>query len=744
MRRKTIKLLLLCIGSASCAPVLAQFSNAPDTWWLCPADRALPLRPQYEEPVDPGSIEIRADTTRIVKDSLTEFAGNVEIIRDSRSISGDVVTYDHTNALFEVNGHATIWDAALTWQGEHALFNMESDVGRLNDGNYWLNQGRGRGYAETVEADRKANVSRLEGVDYTTCATDNPDWKFSAQTIRLDHDSGRGSATHALLKVRDVPVFYFPYINFPLDDKRKSGFLMPTFGNSNESGFDVRIPYYFNIAPNQDATLTPRWLADRGVMLGGEYRYLTEDHDGEARFEYLPSDNLANENARSYFSLQHKYQFDRRRGQVIANIQNVSDAQYFEDFGRSLSVTSQRFLDRRIDLRYRRSRRFLLTGVVQSYQQVDDSQRSGRGPYKRLPQIQFRSLLPLRHLTLTPQINAQTTYFDRDGSVSGGRVSVIPSIAYPFRKSYASITPKLSVHHTQYFLRNEGTLNEHESITVPAASLDTKLFAERRLTMFGSSMLQTFEPRAFYLFIPKDGQDDLPVFDTGTFDFSFRNLFRENRFTGRDRVGDANQLALAATTRLLSLESGREVFRASFGQIYYFEDREINLPGQFTQKDDVSDFIGEVATNIGRGWSARAIVQYDPNNSITERASYSVRYRPSGTGLVANASYRRRRAVTDVEQTDLSFRLPITNALNLLGRWNYSLESNRTLELVGGVEFDSCCWGARLVGRRFLRNTEGEFDTGVFIQFEFKGLAGYGRGTSSFLRKSIPGYESYF
>ncbi len=745
MRQLTIKILLLGLGSTLCAPVLAQFSNAPDTWWLCPADRVLPVRPQYTEPLEAGSTEIRSDTTRIVKDSITEFAGNVEIIRDSRSIAGDVVTYDDMNSQFDVHGHATIWDAGLTWQGEHALFNMESDIGRLSDGNFWLNSGRGRGYAERVEADRRNNVSLLEGVDYTTCTAENPDWRFSANKIRLDHDAGRGSARHALLKVRNVPVFYFPYINFPLDNKRKSGFLIPTIGSSNESGFDIRTPYYFNIAPNQDATFTPRWLGDRGVMLGGQYRYLTENHEGELGIELLPSDDRRGDKSRSLISFQHQSLFDGRRGTVRANIQNVSDAQYFEDFGRSLSVTSQRFLDRSINVRYHRPGQYIVYGIAQSYQQVDDSSRSGSGPYKRLPQIQIQSLIPARHLTLNPQLNAQTTYFDRSGSVSGSRVSIIPSVIYPFIKPYAVIIPKLSVRHTEYFLHNEGALNSRESVSVPIASIDSKLFAERTLNLFGTSMLQTLEPRAYYLYIPKDGQDDLPVFDTGEFTVSFQNLFRENRFTGRDRVGDANQLTLAATTRLLSLHSGLEVLRASFGQIYYFENREINLPGRLTAKDGVSDFVGELATNLGNGWSARAVIQYDPNDSTTERASYDINYRPSGTGVVANASYRRRRNVSrDVEQTDLSFRLPITNSLNLLGRWNYSLERNRTLELVGGVELDSCCWGARLVGRRFIRNTVGEFDTGIFLQIEFKGLAGYGRGTDSFLRKSIPGYESYF
>ena len=726
-----------------CAPVHAKFGDAA-SWWLCPVDRQLPVRPEYSEPIEPGSTEIRADSTRIVKNAGTEFAGNVEIVRDTRSIRGDVVTYDDAGNQFDVAGHATIWDAGLIWQGQQAKFDLDNDVGNLTEGNYWLVNGRGRGYARTIESDRQTDISVLEGVKYTTCSSDRPDWLFSTQRLRLDHDLGRGSATHVVLKVKNVPVFYLPYINFPLDDRRKSGFLFPTIGSSTSTGLDVKVPYYFNLAPDRDATFEPRYLANRGLMLGGEYRYLTPNHEGEIGFEVLPGDDLRNNDTRSMLSILHESKFHNNRGYFFADIKNVSDSQYLEDFGGSLGVNSQRFLDRRLEFRYLQPQRYKLNALVQSYQAVDDSRISSRGPYRRLPQINFASLLPYQHLRFIPQIIAQTTYFDRPDSISGGRVDLTPSLSYPYIKQYLRITPKLSIRHTDYFLNNTDAFNNRESRTVPMASLDSQLFMDRRLSFLGSPVLQTFEPRAYYLYVPKDSQDDIPVFDTGQFKFSFRNLFRENRFSGRDRIGDANQLTLAATTRFIHLESGRELLRASFGQIYYFENREITIPFRQKEKDDVSEFVGELASNLGNGWSGRAIVQYDPNNSSTELASYSVRYRPESGRIVANAGYRRRKAVTDVEQTDVSFSAPITDNISLIGRWNYSLENNRTLELVGGVEVDSCCWGMRLVGRRFIRNIEGQFDTGIFMQFEFKGLAGYGRSTESFLRKSIPGYESRF
>jgi len=746
MRNITIIFLALSTLSATPTPARAQFDDR-DIWWLCPADRDLPVRPMYSEPLEPGSTEIRADSTRLEKDSVNRFAGNVEMVRDSRSLAGDLMTYEEARSLVTVEGNATIWDSSLIWQGEEAKFDLDSDVGELKNGNYWMAKGRGRGYAGSARTDRRENVSDLRDVDYTTCPKDATTWRFSASRIRLDHDSGRGSATHALLKVRDIPVFYFPYLTFPLDDRRKTGFLVPTIGSSNESGFDVKVPFYINIAPHHDVTLTPRLLDKRGAMLGGEYRYLQPNYKGKFGFEYLPSDDLANNDDRSLVSFRHEHFFDRKRAWLEARIQNVSDAQYLEDFGRSLSVTSQRYLDRRVEMRWRRRNQFAMTALVQSYQEVDDSPNNGNGPYRRLPQVKFITLAPQRHLRLYPRFESQTTYFDRSNSVSGGRVDVYPSLSLPYIKSYARITPRIAVRHTEYFLNDDDarvSFDDRESRTVPVMSLDSRLYAERSVSLFGIPVQQTLEPRAYYVYIPKVNQDGIPDFDSGRFDVSFRNLFRENRFTGLDRIGDTNRLSLAATTRIVRLDTGREFFRASVGQIYYFEDREITLPGQNKQTDDVSDFVSEFAANFGNGVSGRVILQYDPNDTKMERFSYDLRYRPAGSGVVMNASYRRQRQNADIEQTDLSFRLPLTGTLNVLGRWNYSIEDTRTLELVGGLEYESCCWGLRLVGRRFIRNTEGDFDTGVFAQFEFKGLAGYGRSTTSFLRKSIPGYESYF
>ncbi len=692
--------------------------------------------------METGSTEVRSDSARVVDNETTYFVGDAELIQDRATIKAEEITYDQQTQSASATGNAFIWNRSFLWRGERALFNLNDDQSLLEDGKYWLVGRQGRGAAKLIKNDGQANVTRLTDVDYTTCPRNAETWKFSASKIKLDHDEDRGYATNALLKVHGTPIFYFPYISFPLSGKRKTGLLTPTVGTTNESGLDIQIPYYLNIAPNQDATIAPRIIEDRGQMLAGQYRYMGPSFKSELDFQYLPSDDLANGADRSSFSLTHQQYYAQNRGFVNALIQNVSDAQYFEDFGNSLSVTSQRYLDRRIETTYANSQ-FWLYGVLQSYQGIDDSIPGAFGPYRRLPQVIAQTLFPQYHLSPHFYALSEITYFDRDDSVTGTRIELEPTVSLPFIKPWAYIKPALGLRYTDYLLTNSRQFDDHTNRAVPVVSLDSQLFMERRFKFFGSRMLQTLEPRAFYLLIPKTGQAEFPVFDSGLFDFSFINLFRENRFAGHDRIGDANQLALAVTSRHFSLRSGRELFRTSIGQIYYFRDREINLPGVTRLDSNTSELIGEFATNLGEDWSGRATLQWDPDSSQTNKSALSMRYAPAD-GTVLNMAYRQRRAFTDIKQTDVSFRIPMTESVSLIGRWAYSLQNQQALEVVGGLEYESCCWGIRILGRRFIRNIQGEFDTAIFVQAEFKGLGGIGRSASSFLRRSIPGYEPMF
>ena len=416
---------------------------------------------------------------------------------------------------------------------------------------------------------------------------------------------------------------------------------MPSIGSTTDSGIDARIPFYLNLAPNHDATLTPRIIGERGLMLGAEYRYLTRFGGGEVNLEVLPDDSEFDDETRSLFTYRHLTLFEEGRGRFEVDYNDVSDPQYFEDFGRSLSTSSTRFL-RQSALANYQGGWWAVQARLESYEDVDTTLTADQLPYKRLPQLRLQVRRPLGSTRFDYGFVSDTTYFDRDEGITGGRVDLRPFIRYNWRTAAAFVIPKLTVAHTRYLL--DGTpagTDDSPDRTIPTLSVDSGMFLDRDFEFGGSRYLQTLEPRAFYLFTPRTGQDDLPVFDSGLYDFTFQNLYRENRFTGLDRVADANQLSLALTSRLLERDSGTEFLRASFGQIYYFRDRNVTLPGDAPDTRGTSEFIAEVAATTRGGLSARTTLQWDPDDDRTEKAAIALRYQPSERAVI-NASYRLR------------------------------------------------------------------------------------------------------
>lgn len=736
-------LTTLAIGYASTA--LPQ-AVGDARWAFCPVEPFLIERPKpTRDDYAPGTIELSADEAYLIEHGLSRLTGTVEVTRDDMALRAGAVSFDDEQNLLEASGKVQLWKDTLFWQGERGQYLLDNDNARLDEGDYRLLDERGHGHADTLKNDPATDTTRLSDVDYTTCQYDKPSWVLSANSVTLDHEADRGHATHVFIKARGIPILYSPFLSFPLSDKRKSGFLVPSVGSSGDTGLDLRTPYYWNIAPNMDATFTPRLFLKRGAMLQSEYRYLFPRHNGQLELELLPSDSQRDDDLRAFGSISHTGYFGAGRGYLRALVQGVTDTAYFEDFGTSLSVTSQRFLERTVLLNYNAPYLYL-GSLIQAYQSIDRSIAPGNGPYQRLPQVLVYSRLPQRLGRLKYGVDAEANYFDREDSVVGGRFDLVPYLTWSYRTAGVFFVPRLELRHTEYVLDDVPPgRDDHPHRTVPTVSIDSGLFLERDFTIRDTDLLQTLEPRVFYLYTPNVQQDDLPVFDSGLYDVSFQSIFYDNRYAGGDRIGDANQFTLALTSRLIGLGTGVEHLRASFGQIFYLRDREVTLPGLPEERTVASDMIGEVTGRLVEGWSARATVQWDPDTQITQKAALAVRYRPAADKLI-NVAYRRLRGVpgiTDIEQTDVSFRWRITDQLHLIGRWNYSLQEARTLESVGGVEYDSCCWSAKVVARRYLRNTEGAFDNAFFVQIELKGLAGIGRRASTFLQESIPGYEPH-
>ena len=755
------KLLALVLISM---PFPGQAETPAGDWPMCPQALPIPQPPAVDAALQSGEIKITADQADLEEHGVSTLEGNVEITRDNQQLAADSIRYDRPGATADLNGNVHYWDDVLYLRSDRGHIDFGKETGLFEDSNYVLRDNRARGMARELAHSYQRETS-LTTVDYTTCDPEDNFWKLSAGSIHLDHVNEWGSAKNVMLKIKDVPVFYTPYMSFPLSDKRKSGFLFPGFGSSNRSGYELTVPYYLNLAPEMDATIAPRLMSDRGLMFTGEFRYLLGPGNGMLQAEYLPSDNELNDQDRNLLSFTHEQPFAGSRGNLFLTYNRVSDEQYFEDFGSNIGLTSTRYLQRRADIAYGGNwyggGSWNLRGLLQDYQTVDPSIPVQNHPYKRLPLIRFNARTPVRNRHLNFSLASEISNFDRGDddnitdNVNGVRLDLYPSVGYPIHTAYSFIEPRAGLRFTQYDLNDNSQLFDNSpSRLLPVLSLDSGVFLERDLNLLGAPMLQTLEPRLFYLYVPHENQTDLPVFDTGLYDFSFDSLFRDNRFTGVDRMGDANQVSLAVTSRLLDGMSGVERGYLSFGQIYYLHDRDVFLTTGKARTEASSPFIAQAGVSLGRAWQLRGDLQWDPNNSKTEKLVAFAQYHPAPDKVI-NAGYRVRRTsdsisasskrtIIDIEQTELSFLWPLSHQWSVMGRWNYGLPENRSIDLFGGIEYNSCCFAIRAVGRRFLTDTEGNYSNGVFLQLELKGLSGIGRETGKFLQENIPGFQSGF
>jgi LPS-assembly protein len=535
------------------------------------------------------------------------------------------------------------------------------------------------------------------------------------------------------LRFKSVPILYLPHMSFPISDARKSGFLTPEIGSSARGGNEIRVPWYWNIAPNYDATITPRLLTDRGLQLAAEFRYLSQRNDGRLAADYLPDDSVLNR-SRHQLQYQHRTLFDNGWRNRI-NFREVSDSQYFEDLGGSLSASSITNLDRHVSFDYY-SRHLSLFAQVQDFQTIDDTILPEDQPYRRLPQVLLSANWPLAILDLG--LDLDVVNFDRDTGITGWRFNAAPSIEVPITRPGAFFTPAIAFNYTRYDLSNTAPGEATEQTrTVPIASVDTGLILERAMT--GSNRIQTIEPRMLYVNIPFREQDDLPVFDTITPDLNLVQLFRKNRFLGLDRIGDTEQLSFGVTTRVLDLDTGRELVTATIGQTRYFGDRMVTLPGVAASTLERSDYIAQLRFLLWKNVNFGFGHQWGTGDNGTALSEARIQYRPARNRIL-NIAYRFRR--DSLEQGDISVSWPITKKWSFVGRYNYSIRDQEALEEFYGFEYESCCWGLRLVTRRHISTRDGTRDTSIGLQFILKGMTSVGTAADKMLERGILGYSA--
>ncbi len=724
--------LLIGIG---CSP--AQGAGLGDTEWaLCgePGDHAPTVRRYSAEELEQAETHLSADQSEVLGKEIFNFSGDVEVRRADQKLYSDRARYNRSDATVEAEGNVRYTQSGLGVDADSAFFNLDTREGRADNAHYRIAEKHAHGKADTLLLEGRDHT-RLKGATYTTCNPGKEDWLLHSSDIKLDHKEGVGTARNVWVGFKGVPIFYSPYMSFPLDDRRKSGFLTPSFGTSNEVGTDIRIPYYFNLAPNRDATLALRNTTRRGQQLLGEFRYLYPTNQGKLELGYLPDDKISGQD-RSLFSFKDQGHYGNRLTSNI-NFNYLSDPNYFEQLGDDLKTASISHVERLGEMTYRGDL-WTATGRLQGYQTVDQTLLPVSRPYQRLPQLLFTGNLPSQAYGLNYSLKGEYVRFDRSGSVTADRIDLQPGIQLPLSTRAAYLTPSVSLRHTQYALDNP---DSNASRTVPIASLDSGVFFERNTNWGDTPIIHTLEPRVYYLYVPYRNQAALPNFDSGALDLSIlSNLFQNNRFSGVDRVGDANQVTYALTSRLLNEASGAELLRAGVGQIHYFRDREVTLPGGNVERAVTSHIVGELSSaELVQHWRANAGVVLNSQTDYFDRATFGLRYNPDKY-RVLDLSYRYQR--DSLEQTNVSALWPLARnqerQWNAVARWNYSLTDHRTLEALGGVEYDTCCWTVRLAVRNFRNNTVGDTNNAILLQLELKGLSSVGhkeykKGLSSLL-----------
>lgn len=678
---------------------------------------------------DPTDLFLDADNVEGHQDQELEAAGSVRLRKRGAAVFSDQLHLSFPDQQFTATGHVRFEKEGDVITGEQLFYDLNNDSGYIDKPEYRLPRYGARGNASRLVAENR-DLYKINKATYTNCDVGDDDWFMRIDRLELDRIRDIGVAHNATVVFKGVPILYSPYLDFSLSGRRKTGLLPPTIGSTGQSGFEYTQPFYWNMAPNRDATIAPRLLAKRGVLMNGDFRYLEPDLKGEMHGEYLPDDRQKHETRYGY-SWQHQQNFGNGFSGVL-DLQGVSDDTYFTDLSDKIAATSQTNLNREGDLFYDGGW-WNLNTRVQRFQTLQDPLAPVVPPYARVPQI---TLNMNRQTDMPLDFGLQGEYveFDHPFLLNGRREILYPSISAPFRTSFFYIAPKVGYHTTSYSF--EDPTRPDESRHLPVYSLDSALTFERETTLWGRAFLQTLEPRLYYVYIPFRPQDQLPIFDTALADFNLAQIFTENQFTGGDRINDANQLTAAVTSRLINPDSGDEQLRFTLGQRYYFKEQEVSLTPAL--RDSVrSDVLAAVTGQITKHWFTDLGLQYSIDEDRVERSNTVLRYQPD-IGKVMNFGYRFTRDT--LEQVDLSTQWPIGGRWTGLARYNYTVRDKRLLEALLGVEYNAGCWAARFVMHRFVSATQ-EYVNAMFFQLELNGISRIGSSPLELLHQSITGYE---
>lgn len=691
-----------------------------------------------------GTIFISADQMDESKSQQINAQGNVELRRNKGVLTADEVHYQAETDTVQAAGNVSLKQQGLTVTGPALELQMSSQIGNMTQPVFTLDSAAVAGQFANMSLSPRGNADmlnfagedqyRLKNAAYTTCPVGNDDWYLRVKSLDIDNTRQVGTAHGAILEFKGTPIFYTPWMDFPLDGSRRSGVLAPTFGTTSKSGTEFSIPYYWNIAPNYDATITPRLMTKRGAQIGAEFRYLTGTYRGILDGDFLP-DSQTQTNRWRFFGTHDQIFAPGVTGHFV--YQRVSDNNYFRDLSNQISTTSLTNLNQEAVVSYQASW-WRAAARVQQYQTLQDPNAPVIPPYKRLPQLTWQAAQSTDN-GVDINVNTELTRFDHPTLITGTRLVAYPSVTMPLINQFGFITPKVGVHYTDYLLNSTPTNPaENSSRTLPIMSVDSGVYFDRNVDWFGGHYQQSVEPRAYYVYIPYKDQSALPNFDSAEMDLNYAQLFTENRFIGNDRINNANQLTLAVTSRLLDTETGLERIRFAVGQRLYFTPQKVTLPNGVASADTSSDLFASLGGQINRAWRAEAAIQYNTQLNQTVRNSFTASYRPA-PGKVMNFSYRTISG--EINQIDLSAQWPIAPRWYGMMRYNYSIMDKRVVEGLAGLEYNGGCWAARGVFQT-IATAANVSSTSFFIQLELNGLGRLGSNPLDALKLSVPGYTN--
>ena len=695
-----------------------------------------------EQPLEASGLNARYEIDRELF-----LQGDVRIRQGGFQVTGSEARYSQQQGAVSVQGPLVSRGDGFLLTGENA--NYDVDTGRLdiNTATFLLHGPEMRGRAGRLARISEEQVVIEDGF-LTTCGPKQNDWAIVASDIQLDRAEGFGTAKHVRLEILDVPVFYWPWASFPIDDRRKSGFLYPQFGSSSaDSGAFIAAPYYFNLAPHYDATLTPQYIHGRGLFNEVEGRYLSSLGETTLQLGYIDDDSEFREENPGESGERWALDATTRAAfgggwSGYGDFSVVSDEDYLSDLNRSLEINQATHLQRKGGVTYRSDQQYF-DAYLNDYQTISERIADVNKPYAQLPEVIYAGQAGAG--ILEANLESQYTLFYRDNDAltgldraNGQRFRARPELALPMRALWGFSRPSVSVDYTRYDLDDydlgDGTFDR----TVPVAEWDNGLYFDRQGSLFDVPYNQTLEPRLYYAWADADAdQNDIPDFDTDLQTFRFDQLFRPDRFTGGDRVGDANQLTVALTSRFNDLLTGAERARFSIGQVQYFDDREVTLFGEGAGTRSRSPLAGEVVLNPLDTLEVRSSGLWDPDTGNTEEGRSQLTFHSSDYRYLASVGHTYSR--DEVEQSDIAAVFPVTDRVSLIGRWVYDSNLDRTVGSLAGLEYNNCCWSVQVVHQNYLTDDR-ELESRILFQIQLKGLGG-SDGASSSISQAIYGFD---